>query len=438
MKELRVIGRGLRIKCREVLYEGLLAMVTKTTLVLHQAQKYTPEQMQERRDAQRRQQSANNRGAAQNPRTTSPAPVSHSPSPAPAPSFLPLVPPANSPPVLPYVTINKKVVQQIDYAEERKFHYDAGQQPPDGILRIFVRRFIVHDSQGNNPSHLTLTAFLQTRLNWVAPDAALIFRVESEEKREMEAMEAELVEYRERAVAQQAAIGAGGPHDEFTVGRHILYATGIPAKTAYCAVFHMAIGIAILLYSASAYTTTEKNVLTKFVSGLATWACVVAVIEVCCGASTGLHALRMRVPLSRLLFFSRACILFISFSACVSFVVASSYATFKLTDVSRDRTLEQHWKHLVTSEPASICNYVINNRCSGYSVACSALWDVTQCVGSCSPQTTFRATCKGGLENSLRTLTVPDTIMSYIALLIHVCDWLLAYRLLKVVRETSS
>ncbi|KAI5687864.1 hypothetical protein MNV84_06205 [Leishmania braziliensis] len=88
---------------------------------------------------------------------------------------------------IPYVTFLRKSIHNVAFGRDpRSSFYSLFKDPARHtrdmqVLRMFVRRYLVHTSQGNNPRQVLLYAFLSVRCAWPDVDRELVNRVALEE-----------------------------------------------------------------------------------------------------------------------------------------------------------------------------------------------------------------------------------------------------------------
>ncbi|KAG5471302.1 hypothetical protein LSCM1_01379 [Leishmania martiniquensis] len=88
---------------------------------------------------------------------------------------------------IPYVTFLRKSIHEVEFGRDpRSSFYSLFQDPAKHIgdmqhLRMFVRRYLVHTSEGNNPRQVPLYAYLSARCAWPSVDRELVSRLVHEE-----------------------------------------------------------------------------------------------------------------------------------------------------------------------------------------------------------------------------------------------------------------
>lgn len=225
------------------------------------------------------------------------------------------------------------------------------------FLRMFVRRYIVHTCQNDNPNGITLKHFVQKRCNWVNIDRQLLERVAKEELRY-------LLEEDEKIISDktQGERGAGDVGiSDVEPGRLVLLYTGIPRYTSSIASF-----IAILAIFGSLYFC-----FTAFLMGNPTF--IVTYTDkfwfsvfrgfICCIPSIILstfHASKMSPPLESQLSISIARVLMI-----VIGILFSIWSIISLFHYSKSSTMENYYVELGLSNEK--CNLFSRFRCSGWA-----------------------------------------------------------------------
>ncbi|KAG5471956.1 hypothetical protein CUR178_02621 [Leishmania enriettii] len=88
---------------------------------------------------------------------------------------------------IPYVTFLRKSIHEVEFGRDpRSSFYSLFQDPAKHIgdmqyLRMFVRRYLVHTSEGNNPRQVPLYAYLSARCAWPNIDRELVKELVQEE-----------------------------------------------------------------------------------------------------------------------------------------------------------------------------------------------------------------------------------------------------------------
>jgi hypothetical protein len=270
---------------------------------------------------------------------------------------------------------------------------------------MFVRRFLIHTSQGNNTQRLSLVEFLKSRLTWESPDVALLQATVEEELADLQRVDEEITvrseqqqrQQQEREQAQRQGGAGAGASGAARQGR--LYATGIPTRTSYIAIFQIAAAVACLLYSASVFTTAEKLLVSNFIRSALTYAVVAGVALLLAGGSTGYHAFRVTAPLKRAplvvrLFFTTVAAILVAYGLYLVSKTMLGYVEVDGTKLAAFFTSE------VKSNPTDVCDYFTKFGCSGFSYTCTTA-DAYQCP-TC-PSYPSSATCEQSLQTKIKS-----------------------------------
>jgi hypothetical protein len=267
-------------------------------------------------------------------------------------------------------------------------------------LRMLVRRYIVHSTQGNNPQKLSLRQFLVARLDGRVPPAEVLLPIATEEVNHMAAVST--------AIGGQAGTqnqNRNAPprrQNQAQQQRPLLVGT-IASRTSYVAVLHIALAIAILLYSASVITMADGLLVEDFVRPFITNVAVAAALLLFCGCVTGLHALRLqnascRIIAGRLAFMLAA-------AALVAYAL-NTVARGIYSDQQPDSTsMRQYYLNKAKRSPNDVCAYFIRESCSGFDRICNGPFTNPDQCPSCTSN--GGVPCRNSLQDAVSNGLLP-------------------------------
>jgi hypothetical protein len=347
---------------------------------------------------------------------------------------------------IPFATFNRRRIRQVEFADEKPHHIRFGRlaQPLQHfsdmqMLRMFVRRYLVHTSQGNNTNKLSLRAFLTARLQWTETDARPVLQdIAAEELRLLVQVDKEIIERQERAAAANAGNqhAARADHPRGTrqgaplthqAENEFLFRTQVPSRTSYVSIAHIVFSVALLLYSASAFTSSERLVVQPFLRQVGLYVVVAGAAHLLAGITSGVHGLRMRIPLGKGVLLARAGAVLLA-GALIGFalyVVLLMAVRFVNPD---NQSLEEFYLNMVSTSPQDICQYQSKVGCAGFSRLC--VTDASQCGRDCLSR--GGTLCRDSLKTKVRDALSPIISILVIEAACVIVDVLLFLQLIRI------
>lgn len=465
-QELRIIGRVVSFTCDTVsqgrqhvyVFKGWVAHITKNTVTLIDAIRYESQEELTRVQADSQVERAlfplvlHRVPYGPSAVTTGDTPAEGSgPSSDEAAAGVNSVPTTGNFGVIPYATFFRRKIRNVKFetdvairAEGRSesqflslsgdsqwYHHDMQK------LRMFVRRYIVHTSQGNNAQKLSLVQFLQSRLGCLEMDKAVLQQVVKEELDDLQTVDEDISnrsreqqqQQLQRDAARREMNGSTLNPAVIASRQSALASTGIPTRTSYIAILNFALGIAILLYSASLFTTAAPLEL-KFIKSLLTYTAIAGAVLLVSAVATGVHAIRMTVPLNKKSMFMRVIVSIVAGGLAANAIYTTYSAYFTLTNADSDTLYAVFLQAAAMRPPKDLCDFFSSNRCSGFTQVCTATGP--ECPGC---DTNGPVLCKTPFEQKVKNATVPLFIMSIAAGAFIFIDLFLVVRLQRVVRR---
>eukprot|EP00796_Vickermania_ingenoplastis_P011012 gene11012-7655_t len=163
-------------------------------------------------------------------------------------------------------------------------------------LRMFVRRYLVHTSQGNNPGGIPLQEFVAVRANCPTIEAALLEKVAKEEL--MALVKADAKMKSERSAMFQRRPGDLEMAPRQFNGREALEYTSIPRWTNVIAVMIGCFGIFDICFSLlNVYIFSIPALLFHYLTDYMMWFFAAAILSCASSIATFLHCRRLCMPL---------------------------------------------------------------------------------------------------------------------------------------------
>lgn len=343
---------------------------------------------------------------------------------------------------LPYVTFLRKSVHDVRFGRDpRSSFYALFSDPTKAItdtqfLRMFVRRYLVHTSEGNNPRQVPLYAFVSVRCGCPNMDGELVNRVAREELpgllRSDKSIEKEKTRQRSREVRQEQAIQTFRAPNGLFAHTGILYLTRLPQVTfltavlilLFTVVFAVYLGVSMGVMSDSLITTYERNLLGFFVPSILVWAIA--------GVLTVLHSLYVRVPLhtSFLTMILRS-IWSIGGFACAVMVLA----------VIAERLRDKKMINFMNSASSpDLCTFYKKYECSGFWTACFEGSIARMCNLDCAPWggSNFTEPCYPYVWNRVQLQLIPLVVFAAMLIFVFAYSVYLLWKLWSTVNHISS
>ncbi|KAK7201942.1 hypothetical protein NESM_000261900 [Novymonas esmeraldas] len=312
---------------------------------------------------------------------------------------------------IPYVTFLRKTIYNVEFGRDpRSAFYSLFQDPAKQFtdmqyLRMFVRRYLVHTSQGNNPREVPLYAFVSVRGAWPALDRELVNQIVHEElprllmsdgairkeKKRQRARE----EQREQDVREYRA-PAGLFHRT-----GILFLTRIPQSSFLAAMILLLFTVAFSVYLGVMLSVTSDALIVSFVMAFMRNFIASIVIWGVAGVFIVLHAIAVHLPLgenSYRLFFRVLCTLG-ALGCCIM-------CFFILLSKMSNRALYQH---MANPPYGALCDFYTRHQCSGFFVGCgysNDSYDLNLC-SPCPNTADYRSGCFISVWSQLQLVSVP-------------------------------
>eukprot|EP00796_Vickermania_ingenoplastis_P011013 gene11013-7656_t len=266
---------------------------------------------------------------------------------------------------LPVVSFNRTKIHDVKFAVNPPASFYSIFSDPEKrlmdmqYLRMFVRRYLVHTSQGNNPGGIPLQAFVAVRANCPTIEAALLEKVAKEELMALVKADAEM-ESDNTALLQRRPGDLGTIDYNGDWMRRLMVETGIPRWTDFfgCSLAGAAIGCIVVtiicVYVPFGMPGLAYGYIKRKLNAL--W--LVPLLSIPTGLLSVHHSAVMCPPLfrQRELSLLRAC-----FSA--SSIVLCVVAWVVLVSTRSRSTLQDYYNYGATDREK--CIFFASQQCSG-------------------------------------------------------------------------
>lgn len=431
-QELASIGRAVAFVCETtvgsstefLVYEGLISMVTADCITLLHTMRFTKEEFEAHRAAINQHEEFQPKDDAFHNMeyhasdgsvamiSSNPVPDAAVAHPFTAPSVIPdadfhKVREKCSMGPIPCMTFSRRNIYDVHFSlNPPSSFYSLFADPEKRLrdmqyLRMFVRRYLVHTSQGNNPGGIPLKAFILCRCNCSSVTDTLLETVGTEEVANLTHADAKMNHERSRSHRRRGDLGMIDGEDPL---RLMLISTGITRITtaiamligclsvftlAFALLFIYGLGLPRLLY-----LYINKTWQFFFMGG---WLCIpVALLG-------WYHASVMSPPLISQFYYTlpRAIVSCLALAICVFSVV-------KLVSRATPSTLANYY--YTEAADSDKCALFDQYQCSGWTSP-----DLELIVGKCGQTTYYAVSCKAVAVMKINTILVP-IIAAYIIL----------------------
>lgn len=275
---------------------------------------------------------------------------------------------------IPYVTFSRSHIHRVEFGvdppssfysifrDPTKAHFDMQ------CLRMFVRRYIIHTSQGNNPRCVPLRAFITSRCNCPDLENDLLERTTREELAHLIKIDRDVkrVKKKKEQNRRNALRAYRAPHGLFRL-TGILFLTHLPQQTLSIAVMEMIVTLVLLIYMLTTILTAEPNIVGIYFAKIYPYVFCTVIISVLATTCTSLHAVRMSLPIRDGIFVASLRALFtLSATACftMAMIIVGGRASYEqlLSFVESDAIAPR------------LCGFYSAQRCSGITIPCTSIY----------------------------------------------------------------
>ncbi|KPA73834.1 hypothetical protein ABB37_09478 [Leptomonas pyrrhocoris] len=321
---------------------------------------------------------------------------------------------------LPYVSFLRKSIHDVRFGRDPRSSFYALFQDPSRklldmqYLRMFVRRYIVHTSENNNPRQVPMYAFVTVRGACPELGHELANQTVREELPGLikadRAIERDKKRNRNREVRRELAIQEYRAPPGLFSNTGILYLTHTPQSTFLSAVVVVFFTIIFAVFLAVVLAVVADSLIVSYLSQVMRYFIASMCVWMLTGVAIGLHAINMHIPLrdDLRLMVTRA-VLMLGGVAC---------AVMTLVMLLGRLVNPTLYSFLALRANDLLCGFYAAHQCSGFTTSCADLYytDSNLC-GTCPPSLNYSTVCYYELWSQLQVVIVPLLVFSVFILL---------------------
>ncbi|RNF18745.1 uncharacterized protein Tco025E_04487 [Trypanosoma conorhini] len=338
---------------------------------------------------------------------------------------------------VPYMTFSRRRIHDVVFGQDPPCSlYSIFQNPSRKFfdmqcLRMFVRRYLVHTSQRNNPRNINLRPFIEWRCNCKGIDAGLLLNTAKQELAYLIKTEREMAKAAERsAISRRNLFSNYEPSHRLFRSTGILFLTRIPAQTFSLAILEMFVALMLLGFSVYSFATAPAVVIYGYVKDYTFTVTLAGVVSLLSSGMTALHSLRMRLPLTFSIYTTLrlvAATLAIALNTMTLVMIAGA--------VSYSHILGYLYR--IAQESTELCGYYSFHNCTGFDTECGVDNPSPLCMQSWCPSNRTQ-TCSQPITSTLLRIFVPFIVIPMVLVALFLIDHLLHYRLFQTSRLMMS
>jgi hypothetical protein len=337
---------------------------------------------------------------------------------------------------IPYVTFSRSRIHRVEFGVDPRSTFFSIFHDPSKLhfdmqcLRMFVRRYLIHTSQGNNPRMVPLRAFVTCRCNCPDLDNDLLIQTTKEELAHLIKIDRDVKRAKKRKEQGRRNVlrAYRAPNGLF---RHtgVLYLTHLPRQTFTIGVMEAIVIMVVLIYEVLSSVSGDLFVIAPYVMKVYPYIFATVVVSVMATGCTLLHAVRMCLPLASQLYL-------VVIRGLLTFgAVACSIMTMI---VAGEMANLNRWWNFYEREltKSNLCLFYASHHCSGITQSCVVAFNSSecQCPGYTSPTEYFPYTCDTQIVVYIQRTTIPLVCMSFLIFATYLFDGYLHLRLFHVAR----
>ncbi|KAL7696104.1 hypothetical protein N2W54_003432 [Lotmaria passim] len=337
---------------------------------------------------------------------------------------------------IPYTTFSRSRIHRVEFGvDPRSSFYSIFQDPTKlhfdmQCLRMFVRRYIIHTSQGNNPRMVPLRAFITCRCNCPDLDNELLIQTTREELAHLIKIDRDVKRAKKKKEQGRRNVlrAYRAPNGLFR-STGVLYLTHLPRQTFTIGVIELIVILAVLTYEVTSSASSDLAVIAPYVLRIYPYVFATVIVSVIATACTLLHAVRMAVPASKQIYLIIIRGLF-TFGA-VGCSIMTMIVSGEMANLNR-------WMNFYETEllQERLCYFYALHHCSGISESCVTNFNESecQCTGYTSPDQFFPNSCDTQIVMYIQRTTIPLVCMSFLVFVTYLFDGYLHLRLFHISR----
>ena len=339
---------------------------------------------------------------------------------------------------LPYVSFLRKNIHDVAFGRSPDSSFFSLFQNPSKhttdmqYLRMFVRRYLVHTSEGNNPDHVPLYAYLTEKgacsdlLNH--DHITQLVREEVQELTKSDHVIAkEKKRMRNREARREATLRDYRAPSGIFADTGFLYLTGLPQGTLLTA--------AAMLFFACAFAgnyllpvvITGDGLINSFFDDMNDTFMAAILTWVVASMLAFFHAVVMRVPS-----IANSPLLLLRVLSSAGTVVCAVLCLMLITRCTTNEYLQQRMR---VSDKGELCAFYEQNKCAGFQEGCSVYGRNDPLCVPCVPVSYPDSPCYSVIMDKLQKVVLPLFLFSIVIFLSAVHSLFLIFKLFLVRRS---
>ncbi|KAG5471957.1 hypothetical protein CUR178_02622 [Leishmania enriettii] len=338
---------------------------------------------------------------------------------------------------IPYVTFLRKNIREVEFGRDPlSSFYSVFQDPAKHIgdmqyLRMFVRRYLVHTSEGNNPRQVPLYAYLSARCAWPNIDRELVKELVQEELvgllKTDRAIEKEKKRSRIRGTAVLLALNNESTEPLFSRGviLHLRSLSRISRSVGFAVLFST---VVFIIYTGVVLSVFEDPLIVRYSFKSLGYYILSILVWAATGVCIVLHSLSSRSSLR-----PHVETLVIS-SIWSAGTVACTIMIMVIT--AKHLTSRSILSYMSTAPMNDLCSFYQKYKCSGLFKSCENL-SLEMCHDLCAVLMLYTGGCYGFFLSRLLVVTIPLLVLSILVGLLVLYSFFLLWRQFRLAGSMS-
>ncbi|CBZ29138.1 conserved hypothetical protein [Leishmania mexicana MHOM/GT/2001/U1103] len=332
--------------------------------------------------------------------------------------------------LIPYMTFLRKSIENVEFGRDpNAIFYSLFQDPAKHIddmqcLRMFVRRYLVHTSEGNNPHQVPLYAFLCVRCAWPDVDRELVNRLVHEELTALVKADCAIAKEKERKrVREERQLQRYRAPAGLFSSTGILFLTKIPQGTFLAAVVILVFTMIFAMFLSVTLSTMSDALIVTFLNKLIRSFLISIIVWGITGITTVVYATVVHLPLSECTILVVIHIFFAVFSAvCCILCLAVILSNMAKSVI---------YRHMVDHQSFELCDFYQRHNCTGFMQSCKIMdsYNVHLC-NTCPPLAVDNGGCYFVARRLINVALVPMLVFTIFITITLVYIGFLLFRLL--------
>ncbi|KAG5495795.1 hypothetical protein JIQ42_02655 [Leishmania sp. Namibia] len=339
---------------------------------------------------------------------------------------------------IPYVTFLRKSIHEVEFGRDpRGSFYSLFQDPAKHIgdmqyLRMFVRRYLVHTSEGNNPRQVPLYAYLSARCAWPNLDRELVKELVQEELvgllKTDRAIEKEKKRSRIRGTAVLSALNNESPEPLFSRSV-ILNLRSVSRISCSVGVGVIFLTVVFVIYTGVVLSVLGDPLIVRYSVKSLGYYILSILVWAAAGVCIILHSVWLRSPL-------RPHVETLMISSIWS-AGAGACAIMIMVITAEHLTNRSIYSFMSTAPVNDLCSFYKKYKCSGPFKSCENL-SLEMCRDLCAVLMLYTRGCYDFFLSRLQVVTIPLLVLSILVGLLVLYSFLLLWRQFRLAGSMSA